>query len=430
VSTDDLLRSMRAEVPHPATARELMRVLRVPSGEAAAFKRQLRGLVSDGALVLVDGTRYGLPDLMDLVVGRLEGHASGVGFVNPERPVPGLTRDIVVPATHMADALHGDRVVVRVERHRHDGRAEGRIVRVLERGASTVVGRFEVDASGLGYVVPFDTRLTADVQIPRGETRDALPGTMVTAEVTRWPTPTRGPLGRIVELLGGLDDPGVDTEIILRKYGIPDAHGPDAIAEALRIGGEVKPRDLKGRTDFRDRTVVTIDGEHARDFDDAISIERLPNGHFWLGVHIADVAHYVHEGSALDAEAYERGTSVYFPERAVHMFPSALATGVCSLNPHVDRLVQSCLMEVSPQGDVVRHELHDGVIRSDARLTYTLVNAVLTHGDPEAMAAHRPLLPMLSLMRLTSTCPRPRWCSMPTDSSPTSSPRSATSRIA
>ena len=200
-------------------------------------------------------------------------------------------------------------------------------------------------------------------------------------------------------MLGDINDPGVDTEIILRKHEIPDEHAADAVAEAERMGTVVREKDMAGRTDFRDRQVVTIDGEHARDFDDAISIERLPNGHFWLGVHIADVAHYVEEGSALDLDAYERGTSVYFPERAVHMFPEALATGLCSLRPHVDRLVQSCLMEVNKRGDVVRYEMHDGIIRSDARMTYTAVNAILTERDPATIEAYTPFVPMFEQMR-------------------------------
>src|SRR5205823_149018 len=164
---------------------------------------------------------------------------------------------------------------------------------------------------------------------------------------------------RVAEVLGDIDAPGVDTEIIIRKYGIPDVHSPEAIAEAVKLGTTVTERDIRGRTDFRSTPTVTIDGEHARDFDDAITLEKLPNGHFWLGVHIADVSHYVRAGSALDREAYERGTSVYFPERAVHMFPSELATGLCSLNPRVDRLVQTCLMEINRQGEVVRYEMHD-----------------------------------------------------------------------
>ncbi|MEO6213045.1 MAG: ribonuclease R, partial [Vicinamibacterales bacterium] len=172
-----------------------------------------------------------------------------------------------------------------------------------------------------------------------------------------------------------------------------------AIEEARRLGGEVRQADLQTRTDFRPLTTVTIDGEHARDFDDAITLETLPNGHYWLGVHIADVAHYVQEGSALDAEAYDRATSVYFPDRAVHMFPSELSTGLCSLNPHVDRLVQSCLMEIDRKGTVVRYEMHDGVIHSDARMTYTEVHAVLTEHDPDVTARHRELVPLFQAMQ-------------------------------
>ena len=218
-------------------------------------------------------------------------------------------------------------------------------------------------------------------------------------EITRWPSATRGPVGRVIEVLGRIDEPGVDTQIIIRKFNIP--------GRARRRGGRrgaagsalvVKERDIKGRTDFRTVTTVTIDGEHARDFDDAITIERLPNGHYWLGVHIADVSHYVKEGSALDEEAYERGTSVYFTERAVHMFPAELATGLCSLNPHVDRLVQSCLMEVDRRGQVVRYEIHDGVINSDARMTYTAVNAILTERDEAVTREYAPLVPMFEQM--------------------------------
>ena len=373
-------------------------MLRIHKSQRATIKRLLRQLVEDGALVQVRGNRFGLPDQMDLVVGRLEGHASGFAFVTPERRIEGMKGDIYVASPNLKEALHGDRVVVRVERHRDDGRVEGRVVQVLERRNQTVVGRFERDSSGLSYVVPFDRRVATDIQVPRGETRDAEPGEMVTVEITRWPTATRGPLGRILEVLGDIDDPGVDTEIILRKHNIPDEHGPDAVAEAKRLGTAVHDRDIHGRTDFRDRIVVTIDGEDARDFDDAISIERLPNGHYWLGVHIADVAHYVQEGSALDLAAYERATSVYFPERAVHMFPPDLSTGLCSLRPHVDRLVQSCLMEVTARGDVVRYEMHDGVIRSTERMTYTAVNAILTDRDEAAIAKYRPLVPAFELM--------------------------------
>jgi ribonuclease R len=374
-------------------------MLRVPRDERASFRRRLKALVTSGDLLQVRGNRYGLPEKMDLVVGRLSTNPGGFGFVVPDQSEPDHGRkDIYIAAANLSEAMHGDRVVVRIERHTERG-AEGRIIRILERSQASIVGRYEIDAAGLGYVVPFDRRVLTDVHVPTGQSSAAEPGEMVVVEITRWPTATRGPVGRVVEVLGRIDEPGVDTQIIIRKFGIPDRHSDEAIAEAMRIGTVVKERDLKGRTDFRGVTTVTIDGEHARDFDDAITIERLPNGHFWLGVHIADVSHYVTEGSALDEEAYERGTSVYFTERAVHMFPAELATGLCSLNPQVDRLVQTCLMEIDRQGTVLRYEIHDGVINSDARMTYTAVNAILTDRDPEVMFEYQPLVPTFELMR-------------------------------
>src|SRR6266853_2207224 len=366
-SLDHVLALMRERVHHPAAMRE---------------------------------HRFGLPEKMDLYVGRLQTHAAGYGFVVPERPLEVAGGgDIYISGPHLNDAMHGDRVVARIERVKEGGRVEGRIIRILERKNESIIGRYDRDDNGMGYVVPFDRRVLMDIFVPPGQEGGASPGEMVSAEITRWPTSTRGALGRVATVLGDVDAPGVDTEIIIRKHGIPDAHGPEAIAEAVRLGTTVSARDISGRTDFRGVATVTIDGEHARDFDDAITIERLPNGHYWLGVHIADVSHYVQEGSALDREAYERGTSVYFPERAVHMFPSELATGLCSLNPHVDRLVQSCFMEVDRHGLVVRHELHDGVINSNERMTYTAVNGILTNNDPRLLAQYRPLVPMFELMR-------------------------------
>jgi ribonuclease R len=376
-----------------------MRMLRIPRDERASFRRRLKALVASGELLQIRGNRYGLPEKMDLVVGRLSTNPGGFAFVVPDQSEPGHgKRAIYIAAANLSEAMHGDRVVVRVERHTERG-AEGRIIRILERSRAALVGRYEIDDAGIGYVVPFDRRVLTDVHVPTGQSSSSEPGEMVLVEITRWPTATRGPVGRVVEVLGRIDEPGVDTQIIIRKFGIPDRHSDDAVAEATRLGTVVKERDIKGRTDFRGLTTVTIDGEHARDFDDAITIERLPNSHFWLGVHIADVSHYVTEGSALDEEAYERGTSVYFTERAVHMFPSELATGLCSLNPHVDRLVQTCLMEVDRQGTVVRYEIHDGVINSDARMTYTSVNAILTDRDPETMLEYQSLVPTFELMR-------------------------------
>ncbi len=395
---EQLLKLIRERVEHPATPRELLQRLKIPRDQRATFKRLLKDLVATGSLVQTRGNRFGLPELMNLVVGRITTNPRGFGFVVPDRAPDNLTGDIYVAGSNLNQAMHGDRVVARIERTTDRG-TEGRIVRILARGAATTVGRYDVDDGGMGFVVPFDRRLIMDVHIPSGEQKDAERGDMVAVEITRWPTPTRGPLGRVVEVLGDIDEPGVDTEIIIRKHGIPDEHSEEAVQEAQRLGTEVRDKDLRARTDFRRLTTVTIDGEHARDFDDAITLDRLDNGNYWLGVHIADVAHYVPEGSALDEEAYERGTSVYFPERAVHMFPSELATGLCSLNPHADRLVQSCLMEIDRRGQVVRYELHDGVIHSDARMTYTEVNAILTERDPDVRARYSHVVPLFEEMR-------------------------------
>ncbi|MBI4264139.1 MAG: ribonuclease R [Acidobacteria bacterium] len=397
-SRDELVRLIKEKVHHPATARDLAHLLRIPREERASFTRLLKGLVSDGALLQIRGNRFALAEKMDLVVGRFTANPSGFGFVVPEHAEPGdRGGDVYVAASNLGEAMHGDRVVARVERRSEKG-LEGRIIRILRRSQETIVGRFDADAAGPGFVVPFDRRVLMDVHVPAGQSASAEAGDMVLVEITRWPTPTRGPAGRVVRVFGRIDEPGVDTEIVIHKHHIPDAHPEEAVQEAARLGTTVRERDLRGRTDFRPVTTVTIDGEHARDFDDAITIERLGNGHYWLGVHIADVSHYVKEGSALDEEAYERGTSVYFPERAVHMFPSELATGLCSLNPRLDRLVQSCLMEVDRRGQVVRYEIHDGVINSDARMTYTDVNGILTEGHPETTAAYIELGPTFALM--------------------------------
>ena len=398
LSADQILATMRERVHHPAAVRELLQLLKVPREERATFRRHLKALVASGDLIEIRGHRFGLPEKMDLHVGRLETLPAGYGFVTPERPIDG-GGDIYVAGPLLNDAMHGDRVVVRIERVKEGGRVEGRVIRILERRNTWLVGRYERAEGGMGCIIPFDRRVLMDVFVPPGQEGGASPGEMVMVELTRWPTAVRGAIGHVTEVLGSIDAPGVDTEIIIRKYGIPDVHPAEAVAEAVRLGGSVSERDLRGRSDFRSLPTVTIDGEHARDFDDAITLETLASGHSWLGVHIADVAHYVREGSALDREAYDRGTSVYFPERAVHMFPAELATGLCSLNPHVDRLVQSCFMEVDRRGEVVRYELHDGVINSNERMTYSDVDAILTAGDPALREKFGDLVPLFEAMR-------------------------------
>ena len=399
LSDEQILAGMRDRVNHPATAKELLHLLKVSRDDRTSFKRRLRALVQSGALIEIRGNRFGLPDLMNLMVGRISTNPRGFAFVDPEVPSDDLPKSIYIAGNNLNQAVHGDRVVVRVEHEREEGRAEGRIVRILERGMQRVVGRYDVDERGLGFVIPFDRRLTMDLQVAKGDSRGAAGGDMVVAEITRWPTATRPALGRVQEVLGPIDAPGVDVAVIIHKYGLNDEHPAAVVAEAKRLGTVVRERDIQGRTDFRGWPTVTIDGEHARDFDDAISIDRLPNGNYWLGVHIADVSHYVTDGSALDADAYERSTSVYFPDRAVHMFPSELSTGLCSLNPHVDRLVQSCLMEIDRRtGAVIRYEIHDGVINSQERMTYTAVNAILTDRNPDTIARYLSLVPMFERM--------------------------------
>ena len=398
MTPDELLKRIREQLGHPSTVREIMRTLKLPKVQAPAIRRSLRTLVSRGDLVETRGKAYGVPDFMDMVPGRITVHPQGYAFVRPEREVEGLSGDVYIAGPNVNEAMHGDRVLVRIDRQGRDGRMEGRIIRILERGASTVVGRFEVDDRGLQFVEPFERRMLMDVEILSGDEQSATSGAMVVVEIVRWPTAARHALGRVVEVLGDLDAPGVDTQIIIRKHGIPDRHSDESLAEARRLGQEINPKDTKGRTDFRKDVVVTIDGDDARDFDDAVSVDVLKNGNYRLVVHIADVAHYVHEGSALDREAAERGTSVYFPERAVHMFPTDLATGLCSLRPHVDRLVQSCVMEIDPRGRVVDYSLHDGVMYSHARMTYNQVHGVL-EGDEALRAQFKALVPLFERMR-------------------------------
>lgn len=390
-----LLRLLQEHPGPPATARELGRRFGIAREAQATLRRELRALVAEGALAIVKGARFAPVEAVSEIRGRLQVRPDGAAMVM----AAGMEFPVSVPASARAGAVHGDTVDIRVEPARDGRGTAGRVVAIHERRRAEVVGKVSRDRRGLVFVRPFDGRLDMDVRVPIDATLDAAEGEMVSVEITRWPGPTAEAAGRIVEVLGPIDAAGVDTEVVIRKHGIPDEHPPDAIAEARARDAVVGAHDIAGRTDFRRDTVVTIDGVHARDFDDAVSVDRLPNGHYRLAVHIADVAHYVPEGSALDLEAFARGTSVYFPERAIHMFPHELATGACSLLPHVDRLVQSCVMEVNGHGEVVRHTLHDGVIHSAARMTYDDVHAILDGHDGALRDKYAALLPAFERMR-------------------------------
>ena len=361
------------------------------------------------------------------VSGRLIGHRDGYGFVVPDEPVGGSDQDIFIPPGGMGSAMHGDRVEVEVVRARSgrvtrgdagsDERLEGRVVRVVERAQKTVVGEFHCGPR-YNYVLPYDHRLPMEIVIPPGQEWPAaeaasrhrqfgaeseggrrvrraadrsareLEGLIVDAEVTSFPEVTLGraslPRGRVAEILGRRDEFGVDVEIVIRKFHLPHRFPADVLAEAEAAPQFIPEPERQGRRDFRSFPIVTIDGETAKDFDDAVHVERLAGGNFELQVHIADVAHYVRPGAGLDREARLRGTSVYFPDRAVPMLPLELSNGICSLNPQVDRLAMSVLMEIDPDGRIVQSTLVPGIIRSAERMTYTAVNAVLT-GDAAAL---------------------------------------------
>jgi ribonuclease R len=378
----------------PTTEKDLIKQLRVKGEARLEAKRAIESLVAKGELVRTRTDRIGLPEKMDLVAGRLEMKRGRFGFVVPSEPG---RADVYVPAAELADALHGDRVLVRVDRKNAEGRLEGRIVKVVERVTTQIVGRLETDAGGT-RVVPFDPRFPYEVFLPDRDLKGAAAKDMVVVELTRYPTPYRAPLGRIVEVVGSVDEPGVDLLVVVAKHGLPDEFPDDVLKAAEAIPAEVDSRELGSREDFRERPIVTIDGETARDFDDAVEVEVLGNGHYLLGVHIADVSHYVREGSPLDREAFHRGTSVYFPERALPMLPERLSNGICSLNPGVDRLVQSVFVEVAPSGKVVRSRFADGVIRSRARMTYTKVKRILVDRDAALLREYKSLLPAFDRM--------------------------------
>jgi ribonuclease R len=379
----------------PVSVRDLARRLSLDAPGRRELKDALRRLIAEGAVVKIHGARVGLPSRMNLVVGRLHCSPAGHGFVVPEERREGQG-DLFVSASNIREALHGDRVVARVERRGVRG-PEGRIIRVLERATERLVGRYEDDGRFGGHVVPFDRRVLHEVFVPAGESGGAASGEMVTVEITRPPTATRNPVGRVTDVLGRLTDPGVDLKVIVAKYSLPDAF-PEAVEEeAGRVARPVGPSDLEGRTDFRAWLTVTIDPETARDHDDAVGIERRPDGGWRLAVHIADVAHYVREGGALDQEAYLRGTSIYFPDRVVPMLPHALSSDVCSLVEGEDRLTQSVVIDLDRRGRVERSEFKDGVIRSAARLSYQEAQAIVD-GDAALRAQRAPLVEALTGM--------------------------------
>jgi ribonuclease R len=431
----ELLTRIARSAGGKAGYKQLVRELSLGGGrERRLLLEQLARLTVRGALTKLDREHWSIPRPLgaagtrdNLAAGRLDLHRDGYGFVRPNPRQAGRTtaieEDIFIPPNEINGAMQGDQVLVEVEPPKADGRQMGRIVRILERRNPTVVGVFHYARSDRGAgntVAPFDERMTQHILIPEGQeippsteaatphrvlgseaalaaTYDDLEGLVVDVEITSWPTPTRPPIGRIIEVLGHPDDFGVDVEIMIRKHQLPRIFPENVLAEARAVA-HLDSEEVSRRQDFRESPIVTIDGETARDFDDAVLVTERADGGYELQVHIADVAEYVRAATDLDLEARLRGTSVYFPDRAIPMLPQELSTGICSLRPGEDRLVLSCLMQLDPGGRIESYEIVEGVIRSAARMTYTEVHAIL-EGDAETRARYSALVPAFELMR-------------------------------
>jgi ribonuclease R len=358
------------------------------------LKTMLEDMTDDGELVRMKGNSYRLPGAVTSTRGRISVHRDGYGFVTPE----GGGEDIFIPSKFLKSALNGDLVEASSAPSRMGGnKLDGRVLAVLERATARVVGRYEETGRG-AIVIPDDQRLNIVVSIPpkgRGAAED---GHQVVAELTSYPIGGRPAEGHIIEVLGWPDDPDVEVESVIRRFDLPHIFGPDVLAEADSISDTVSQKDLKGRVDLRSMSTVTIDGETARDFDDAVSLRR-EGANFRLWVSIADVSHYVRKDSPLDREAYLRGTSVYFPDRCIPMLPERLSNGICSLNPHVDRLTMTAEMLFDTTGTMLESSFYPSVIQSTARLTYTIVKKIIVDEDLESTDTHRPITSMLFAMK-------------------------------
>ena len=457
LTEQEILRYIGKQAKHAAGFKQLVHDLGLKGRQRRDLEGLLKGLTRQRKLLAIGKERWALPTAassQNLVAGRLQMHRDGYGFVTPEpdslppRAQGKLQGDIFVPPPDIGNAMHGDRVLVELGPIRHDGRAEGRILRVTDRKQETVVGVFHYGSRN-NYVTPMNERIATDIMIPpgmeypapereyegeeEGKGEDSYPASrrghappshkrprkqsphrvlgeeakqtawddlknvVVEVEIIQWPSATQNPRGRVVEILGYEDDFGVDVEIVIRKHHIPHVFPAEVLEEAQEISPVIPARELARRHDYRSLPIVTIDGETARDFDDAVLVRRLQNGNYELHVHIADVAHYIEDGSAIDDEARKRGTSVYFPDRAVPMLPLELSTDICSLRPNLDRLVMSCVMEINPQGEIVAYELGEGVINSVQRMTYNNVNAIL-EGDEKVSRGYASLVDNFHLM--------------------------------
>src|SRR5699024_5927957 len=367
-------------------------------GHSEDFKQlviSLNELEETGELVRTRKNRFGLPEKMNLIRGKIQMHKKGFAFLIPDDEEQ---TDVYIHHSDLASAMNNDIVLVRLEKKDDDGnRPEGTVIRILERAIHTVVGTFE-DNRAFGFVIADDKRIPNDIFIPKSMTNGAVSGHKVIAHITKYTEGRKSAEGEIIQILGHKNDPGIDIISIIYKHGIKIDFSQEVLDQAAQAPEVISEEEIKGRRDLRAETIVTIDGADAKDLDDAISVKLLDNGNYQLGVYIADVSYYLEQGTPMDKEAYERGTSVYLVDRVIPMIPHRLSNGICSLNPHVDRLTLGCEMEISPAGDIVNHSIFPCVIQSKERMTYKDVNKILVDHDVELREKYKELVPMFEKM--------------------------------
>lgn len=375
----------------PMKEKELAAFMQVKKEERGELREVLEELRREGKICVTERGKYKKPE-SDSLTGTFISNAKGFGFVE----VQGLERDLYIPENRVNGAFHHDTVQVKLLPGQRGKRQEAEVVRILKRGTAQVVGTFE-KSKNFGFVVPDNMKLPMDIFIPIEHSQGAVDGHKVVVELTDYGDGRKNPEGKVVEILGHVNDPGVDILSIARNYELPVEFEEKVLNQAKRVAAEVSGADMQGRVDLREVQMVTIDGEDAKDLDDAVSVSR-EGANYRLGVHIADVTNYVQENSALDREALKRGTSVYLTDRVIPMLPHALSNGICSLNEGVDRLALSCIMEISPKGEVADYRITESVIRVDRRMTYTSVKKILEDKDEEECRKYEAFVPMFTLM--------------------------------
>lgn len=386
---------MREDAYKPMPYEELKEAMQIKGNDVENFDTALKELEAIGDIIETKKGKFGITEKMNLVPGRIQGNKKGFAFLIPNNK--GI-KDMFLPAENLAGAMNNDRVIVRLTVGELNTRkSEGEVIRILERANEKIVGLFEA-SKNFAFVIPDDPRIYQDIFISKGDFNGAMTGHKVVVEITVWPDSRRNPEGKVIEILGHKDEAGTDIISIIRSHNLPEEF-PEAVEnQASSIPELVSEEDIKNRRDLRDKVIVTIDGEDAKDLDDAVGVEKLPNGNYLLGVHIADVCHYVTERSHLDNEAFKRGTSVYLVDRVIPMLPRRLSNGICSLNPQIERLTQSCDMEIDSKGKVVKYDVYESVIKTKERMTYKNVNKILTDKDPDTMERYKDLIPTFESM--------------------------------